>query len=382
MNLSDILSILTVHLPLVILCAGYLVIGTISIRYGRTVDEGKIGKQTYLPFISIVMPTFNEEKIIASRLDSLMKTTYPKDSMEVLVVDSSNDNTPSIIEHYASRYPIMRLIHDIERKGLATALNQAFRECKGEIVVKMDSDVTLAENTLTEIISHFSDPRIGAVTGKVHVANQSKSSEVRYRSMHETIQKAETRIDSVFMAQTFSAYRRQLMKEYKVKEYGDETIQTIHIRKQGYKVIYDQHLNFYEEYPDDNSERLRQKIRRSEGLLRVLFENARLMFNPRYGKFGMYVFPSNFFMFIISPLLLVATVVLAILDLAFLSYATYLDILILALLAIVVIGKKRPVISGAWTFLELQYAQLRALLNVTVLRKKDYKWTKIERVAV
>lgn len=380
MNWSDVLGIFTVHVPLLILCAGYLLIGAISIRYGKKANDTKIENQPYLPSISIVMPTFNEEKIIASKLDSLMKTSYPKERIEVLVVDSSNDNTPSIIEHYARRYSFIRLIHDVERRGLATALNQAFRECKGEIVVKMDSDVTLAENTLTRIISHFSDSRIGAVTGKVNVANQSESSEVRYRSMHETIQKAETNIDSVFMAQTFSAYRRNLMKEYKAKEYGDETIQTIHIRRQGYKVIYDPNVSFYEDYPDDDRERLRQKIRRAEGLLRVLFENARLIFNPRYGKFGMYVFPSNFFMFIISPILLAATVVLAILDLAFLSFATYLDIAIIALLAIVVVGRKRRGISGPWTFLELQYAQLRALLNVTVLRKKDYKWTKIERV--
>jgi cellulose synthase/poly-beta-1,6-N-acetylglucosamine synthase-like glycosyltransferase len=380
-NLSDIIGVFTVHVPLLILCAGYLLIGGVSLRYGKKVNETKIGNQSYLPFISVVMPTFNEEKIIASRLDSLMKTSYPKERIEVLVVDSSSDNTPSIIEHYARRYAFIRLIHDVERRGLATALNQAFRACRGEIVVKMDSDVTLAEDTLRKIVSHFSDQRIGAVTGRVNVANQSESSEVRYRSMHETIQKAETSIDSVFMAQTFSAYRRNLMKEYKAKEYGDETIQTIHIRRQGYKVVYDPNVNFYEDYPDDDSERLRQKIRRAEGLLRVLFENARLMFNPRYGKFGMYVFPSNFFMFIISPILLAATVVLSILDLALLSLATYLDVAIIVLLAIVVVGRKRRMISGPWTFLELQYAQMRALLNVTVLRKKDYKWTKIERVA-
>ncbi len=381
MNLSDILSAFAVHVPLLILCAGYLLIGAVSIRYGKKVNETKIGNQPYSPFISVVMPTFNEEKIIASRLDSLMKTNYPKERIEVLVVDSSNDNTPSIIEHYARRYSFIRLIHDVERRGLATALNQAFRECRGEIVVKMDSDVTLDEDTLRKIVSHFSDPHVGAVTGKVNVANQTESSEVRYRSMHETIQKAETNIDSVFMAQTFSAYRRNLMKEYKAKEYGDETIQTIHIRRQGYKVVYDPDVNFYEDYPDDGTERLRQKIRRAEGLLRVLFENARLAFNPRYGKFGTYVFPSNIFMFIISPILLAATVMLAILDLAFLSLATYLDVAIIVLLAIVVLGRKSRMISGPWTFLELQYAQLRALLNVSVLRKKDYKWTKIERVA-
>jgi cellulose synthase/poly-beta-1,6-N-acetylglucosamine synthase-like glycosyltransferase len=369
-----------VHAALVVFCLGYFIVGAVSIRYGRK-SPSRLPLDREFPFISVVIPTYNEEQIIASRLDSLMRTKYPVDKMEVVVVDSSSDRTPEIIESYTRRYPMIKIIHDMERRGLATALNQAFRACSGEIVVKSDSDLTLAEDTLSVAISHFADPRVGAVTGRVNVANAGAANEVTYRGLHDKIQLAESELDSVFMAHTFSAYRRHLMKEYKEKEYGDETIQTLHIRKQGYKVVHDPDVKFYEDYPEDSKERLRQKVRRSEGLTRVLLENKAMLFNKKYGKFGTYVFPSNFFMFIVSPVLLMVTPVVAAVDLAFFSLATYLDILVLAALGLVALARKRPAVSSIWTFLELQYAQFRALLNVTVMKRRDYKWKKIERVA-
>lgn len=369
-----------VHAALVIFCLGYLAIGVISVKYGKK-SLVKHPEKQYLPFISIVIPTYNEQEIVASRLDSLIRTRYPADRMEIVIVDSSSDTTPAILESYSRKYPMIKIIHDQERRGLATALNQAFRACKGEIVVKSDSDLTLEEDTIVKVVSHFIDPRVGAVTGRVSIANDSVVNEVQYRGLHESIQLAESEIDSVFMAHTFSAYRRNLMKEYKEKEYGDETIQTLHIRKQGYKVVYDPEVKFYEDYPEDGRERLRQKIRRAEGLARVLLENSSMSFNPKYGRFGTYVFPSNFFMFIVSPVLIMITPFVAIADLAFFSLATYLDILILALFGFITVCRKRPVISSIWTFLELQYAQFRALINVTVMKRRDYKWKKIERVA-
>jgi hypothetical protein len=86
-------------------------------------------------------------------------------------------------------------------------------------------------------------------------------------------------------------------------------------------------------------------------------------------------------MFIVSPVLLMVTPVVAAVDLAFFSLATYLDILVLAALGLVALARKRPAVSSIWTFLELQYAQFRALLNVTVMKRRDYKWKKIERLA-
>ena len=381
MNLIEFFTMFAVHIALVIFCLGYLVIGAISLKYGKNVPKRNLEKPQNFPFISVVIPTYNEEEIIASRLDSLVRSKYPADKMEVVIVDSSSDNTPSILDSYSRRYPMIKVIHDEERKGLATALNQAFKACSGEIVVKSDSDLTLAEDTLVRIVSHFSDPHVGAVTGRVNVANAQVSNEVQYRGLHDAIQMSESEIDSVFMAHTFSAYRRHLMKEYKQKEYGDETIQTIHIRKQGYKVVFDPEVKFYEDYPEDGKERLRQKIRRSEGLTRVLLENSAMLFNPKYGRFGTYVFPSNYFMFIVSPVLLMVTPLVAAVDLAFFSLATYLDVLILALFGITVVGRKKSKISSVWTFLELQYAQFRALINVTIMKRRDYKWKKIERVA-
>lgn len=382
MNVPEFFTMLGVHMALVLFCLGYIVIGAISIRYAKRSPEPQgLVESKHLPFISVVIPTYNEQEIIASRLDSLLTTSYPLNRMELVIVDSSNDDTPSIIESYSRKYPIIRLIRDTERRGLATALNQAYRSCKGEIVVKVDSDLVLATDTLVQIISRFNDPRVGAVTGKVNVANEGAAREVSYRGLQETIQRAETNLDSMFMAHPFAAYRRHLMKEYKPKEYGDETIQTVHIRKLGYRVIYDPNSNFYENFPEDGKERLRQKIRRSEGLIRVLFEHSDMLFNSKYGKFGTYVFPSNFFMFIVSPALLFVTLGVAIIDLAFFRAATYLDALVLAAFALTYFGRKFRILSSIWTFLELQYVQFRGLLNVTILRKDDYKWKKIERIA-
>jgi cellulose synthase/poly-beta-1,6-N-acetylglucosamine synthase-like glycosyltransferase len=382
MNLADLFNILAVHVALVVFCIGYLVIGAVSIRYSKSQFERKnVAGGEYLPFISVVIPTYNEEEIISSRLDSLLKTSYPADKMEIVIVDSSSDSTPSIIDSYARRFPMIRLIRDTERRGLATALNQAYRACKGEIVVKVDSDLVLANDTLLRTVSHFADPKIGAVTGKVNVANPAASREVSYRGLQETIQRAETNIDSMFMAHPYAAYRRHLMKEYKPREYGDETIQTVHIRRLGYRVIFDPQSQFYESFPEDEKERLRQKIRRSEGLIRVLLEHSAVLFNPRYGKFGMYVFPSNFFMFVISPILLAITLFVSVIDLAVFSAATVLDVIVLGLFGAAYFGRKKRLLSSVWTFVELQYAQLRALLNVTILKKDDYKWKKIERIA-
>jgi cellulose synthase/poly-beta-1,6-N-acetylglucosamine synthase-like glycosyltransferase len=304
-----------------------------------------------------------------------MEIDYPKDKMEVIVIDSSTDKTPTIVEELSSQYPIIKLIHDNERKGLATALNKAYKVCKGEIIVKMDSDVILDKDTLHRIISVFNDPNVGAVTGKIVPINKDGSSEVSYRSMQDVIQKAETCLDSIYMSHPLTAYRRTLMKHYKINEYGDESIQTIHIRKQGYKIIYNPYAKFYEYFSEDNKERLQQKIRRAEGHVRILFENVDIMFNKKYGRFGMYVFPSNFFMLIISPFLLFASIATTIVDLFILSYTVYFDIFILSMLGLVIIGRKHKYITPIWSFIELQYAQLRACINV-ILNRHNYMWNK------
>jgi len=90
---------------------------------------------SYQPFVSIVVPTYNEEKVIEKRIKNLFELDYPKDKYEIIVVDSgSADSTAQIVEkliekHYSSGLNL-RLIKEEERKGKASAINFGKETCK------------------------------------------------------------------------------------------------------------------------------------------------------------------------------------------------------------------------------------------------------------
>jgi cellulose synthase/poly-beta-1,6-N-acetylglucosamine synthase-like glycosyltransferase len=364
-----------IYLPLIILINIYIIIGAISLYFSKKYII-KRGNITNYPSISIIIPTYNEETIIEERLKSLLEIDYPKDKMEIIITDSSSDNTPKLINDFilTHRDLNIKIIHDDIRQGLAIALNKAYTYCNNEIIVKMDSDIKLAKDSLKNIISNFSDPIIGAVTGKIIVVDDNKV-ENSYRKIQDIIQRAESYIDSIYMTHTFVAYRRSLIRGYKPYHYGDETIQTIHIRRQGYKVIYDYTALFYEQVPKKDT--LKQKIRRAEGHIRILSENIDMQFNTRYGRFGLYILPSNLFLIIIAPFLVFISIPLIILDFLIIRTNIILDLAIIVLLAIWIITRKfwsNPIFS----LLELHYAQLIAIFNV-IRGKKDIKWSKVER---
>lgn len=369
---------LYIHSPFLVLFIAYVIIGMVSLNYSKKYKLLKDPNFT-LPLISVVIPTYNEASIIKERLTNLLKTAYPHDKMEIIITDSSNDDTPYIIDQFIKEHPniTIKLIHDDERRGLAVALNKAYDECNGEIIVKMDSDLELDKHSLLNIVSNFSDPKIGAVTGRIQLLDKNNK-EKNYRTIQNIIQQAESYIDSIYMAHTFVAYRRNLIRRYKPTHYGDETIQTIHIRRQGYRVIYDTSAVFYEYVPEDK-EMLRQKIRRAEGHVGILFENIDMLFNQKYSKFGLYVFPSNFFMLIISPLLAALSIIMASLDLTLFRSSIPLDVAILSFVPITFMFRKKYIANGIWTFIELQYSQLIAIFNV-MKGRRDNKWTKIRRI--
>ena len=363
-------------LPLILTLSVYALIGAVSL-YASKHSITRHKNKKYDPFISIIIPTFNEERIIKQKLQNTLETSYPKEKMEIIVVDSSTDNTPQIVREFLIKYPFIKLIHDDERMGLATALNKAYKVCTGDIIVKTDSDVLMDRNTITEMISNFADAAVGAVTGRLNVANNI-SNEKSYRSIQQRIQTAESCIDSVYMTHTLVAYRRSLIRAYDPKQYGDETIQSIHIRKQGFRVIYDPEVNFYEPYPESTQERLRQKVRRAGGQIRILLENLDVFFNRRYGRFGLYVFPSNFFMIILSPILLCLIFTALVFDLIVFSSLIIVDIMVLVFIGVSFLGRHRPILSSIWSIIELQFVQLLAMKNV-LFWKDEHVWQKVDR---
>jgi glycosyltransferase involved in cell wall biosynthesis len=99
------------------------------------------------PFVSIIIPCRNEERFISKCLDSIIANEYPKDQIEIIVVDGmSEDGTRAIVEGYADRYPFVGLL-DNPLKITPTAMNIGIKNTRGEVIIRMDAH--------SEYPSHF-----------------------------------------------------------------------------------------------------------------------------------------------------------------------------------------------------------------------------------
>jgi len=102
--------------------------------------------------VSIIIPCRNEEKFISKCLDSIITQDYPKDKLEILVVDGmSNDDTRKIVKKYIEQYPFIKML-DNPKKIVPTAMNIGIKEAKGDIIVRMDAHTEYPKDYVSKII--------------------------------------------------------------------------------------------------------------------------------------------------------------------------------------------------------------------------------------
>ena len=297
---------------LVILLMPYLIIGLLMFTLGRTVRLKKDFSQK--PTVTICLPTYNEEKFIERKLDNLLEQTYP--IHEILIYDCSTDKTPAIIQKYQKKNSSIKLIRQPVRIGMARTLNQAFIDATGEILIKTDCDSFLkSRDAISELVANFGDKRVGGATG---VSTAQKGTEKVVRRFLRIIQILETNIDSTIIgdSQSLCAFRMSFVKPVDINSMAEDTEEMVLIRRQGHKVIVDPSV-IAEEEGVQSEFRIRrlQKDRRAQGVIRVLLlRNNFLFLNPRFGLYGLIVFPLELFIVVFSPFLLIGFgIVLAIL---------------------------------------------------------------------
>ncbi|QZP37527.1 glycosyltransferase [Halobaculum magnesiiphilum] len=264
------------------------------------------------PSVSVVLPTYNEERIVESKLAGICEWDYPPEKMEVVVVDSSDDATPEIVrEFFAERdAPELRLIEETERRGLAVALNEAYAAASNEVVVKTDCDSKVAEDALREAVANLADPEIEAVTGRNAEVLGGSEVERGYRDVQARIQTLESHVDSTFIFHgPFSAFERDSIVAIDEDSIADDTELALKIRKNGGRVVFDPAIRYKEASHSEFRKRRTQKDRRAMGLLRLLWRQRDML--GRYGGYGTVVLPFNWWFMGVSPTLVMAGVGLA-----------------------------------------------------------------------
>jgi cellulose synthase/poly-beta-1,6-N-acetylglucosamine synthase-like glycosyltransferase len=250
---------------------------------------------------------------------------------------------------------------------------------RGEILVFNDAGSFLEESTVKNLVRHFQDPRIGAVSGRSALLNKNESvglSEDWYLQLSEFMRTAETNMDSTFHFNGEAcAVRKELVKDLDSCPATLDTAVALHIRRKGYKAIFDPQVRFYEYAPHTHYDRIKQKTIRATNLIKILLEFRDMIFRRKYGLFGCFILPMNLAMLTMVPvailLSLVSLTVLTFFDPVF--ALTIWGLLALVSLLSIVFGKKIIV-----TFLEFEYSLLQALGRV-LFTKKSYD--KIETIA-
>lgn len=120
---------------------------------------------TALPFVSIIIPCRNEQKFIGKCLDSIIAQDYPKELLEVLIVDGmSNDKTREIIKEYSKQHQYIKLL-DNPRKIVPTALNTGIQNVQGEIIVRMDAHNIYEKDYVSKCVRYLQEYDVDNVGG-------------------------------------------------------------------------------------------------------------------------------------------------------------------------------------------------------------------------
>ncbi|WP_448578974.1 glycosyltransferase [Thermosphaera sp.] len=172
----------------------------------------------YRPRVSIIVPTYNEAELIESKLDDLARQDYPRELVEVIVIDSaSTDGTPEKVEEWARRNPGVKLVllREPVRRGMVFALNYTLRHISEdtEIVIFTDADSFWDRNTLKTVVEHFADSSVGALTASIEPLEASEASkEAAYRGFYNVVRVAESKMHSTPVHNgALVAYRKSLL---------------------------------------------------------------------------------------------------------------------------------------------------------------------------
>jgi len=152
------------------------------------------------------------------------------------------------------------------------------------------------------------------------------------------------------------------------------------VRRKGFRTISDLDAIYYEYTPPTFKSRFTQKVRRGQGIIQLLLRQWRFLFNPSYGKFGTVIFPAEFFMHVISPVLVSAFIIFTIYELATLNLPVIIGVATALLLsALLLVLKKVNPVFFAISFLDSQLVLLIALFY-QLIGKHQHKWQTITEV--
>jgi cellulose synthase/poly-beta-1,6-N-acetylglucosamine synthase-like glycosyltransferase len=254
-------------------------------------DRGRDAECTPQPPVTILVPVYNEEAMIAAVLRSLLELRYPV--FHVIVVDDgSSDNTYERAAAIAGQYgqSTIRVVRK-NNGGKASALNTGITLAITDFVLCMDGDSRLHPDTLRFAMRHFVDPRVGAVAGNVKVVNRqnvwTKLQALEYVEGLNTARRAQGFLRVVnIIPGPIGVFRRDALLRaggYDTDTFAEDADLTLKLLTAGWHVVYEERAIAYTEAPEHYLELIKQRYRWTRGILQALRKRASWLGAPQQG---------------------------------------------------------------------------------------------------
>jgi len=348
---------------------------------------------------SVVIAAYNEGKVIAATLQSLLKTDYQGELEVIVIDDGSGDDTAGEVEKIAATDARVRLIRQ-DNRGKARALQRGIAAAKHELIVFIDADTHCQRHTLRHLLAPFGNPDTGGVSGHAKVGNL-RSFIARCQSLEYTVgfnldRRAYTRWNCItVLPGAISAIRKTAIDRaggLSLDTLAEDTDLTLSLHKQRLRIVYVPAAVAWTEAPETMRALSRQRFRWAYGTLQCLWKHRDMVFNWRYRALGWFSLPSIWFFQIILVAITPAVDLFLILSLPFGAWRDLLPFVIVFLATDVILATlacvlERENVLQAWRIIPmrliyrpmLSYCIWKAILRG--VKGAWVSWGKLERTA-
>jgi len=245
------------------------------------------------PTLSIVIPAYNEERVLARKLASVLSQDYPSERMEIIVAsDGSTDATDAIVESFAASG--VRLAR-FERMGKTPMIDRAIRLAVNDIVVLTDANAILAPGSLRAIAVNFADSSVGGVSADERREPSSDGSstpvgfgEQLYWNYDKSLKRSESRIGSMVSASgSLWAIRRSIVQPITDPSVHDDFALSTQVIRAGYRLVFEPDAVTWEPPVTRGDAELQRKVRIISGGLRSVYQARDLLLPWNSGVYAL-----------------------------------------------------------------------------------------------
>ncbi len=270
-------------------------IAALQRRFHRAPARG-----SFTPPIAIIVPAYNEERVIVRTIESLLAQDYTGSFEIVIVDDGSPDRTFDVARDafaLESRVRVMRK----ENGGKSSALNVGIAHTHADIVVCLDADTEFEPHTVSALVAPLVDPKMGAVAGNAKVGNRvnlvTRWQALEYITSQNLDRRAFALLDCITVIPgAVGAWRRSAVVEaggFTNDTLAEDQDLTIRIRRLGHTIGYAEDAIAWTEAPDTLSALAKQRFRWSFGTLQCAWKHRDALLRSRYGALGWVALPNT-----------------------------------------------------------------------------------------